>query len=270
MKHLDLFSGIGGFALGLNRAGFDTVAFCEVDPFCQQILKKHWPKVPIIGDVRDAEQFKSIGHVDIITGGYPCQPFSVAGKQQAERDDRHLWPAMFEIIKQKRPSWVIGENVDGHVNLGLDQVLTDLENEGYEARAFVIPACAINALHRRDRVWIVANSDSTGWRESNEEMERWKSEQSDSLHIQSGQIHSDSGDSRLQGRTKESILRIEYLQGELIRSGETIRIVSDAYESGVSGITDGFPGRVDRVKSLGNAVVPQIPEIIGKAILNVQ
>lgn len=270
MRHLDLFSGIGGFALGLNKAGFETVAFCEIEPFCQSVLKKHWPEVPIIEDVRNAELFDSVGDVDIITGGYPCQPFSVAGRQKGADDERHLWPAMFELIKRKRPSWVIGENVGGHVNMGLDEVLSDLENEGYQARAFVIPACAVNALHRRDRVWIVANADSTGWRQGDKEVAREQSEQFDSVHLQSRQIHSDASNDRLQGSAKEPLFRIEYLQGELIRSGETVRIVSDSCQSGVPGITHGFPGRVDRIKSLGNAVVPQIPQIIGEAIMRAE
>lgn len=270
MRHLDLFSGIGGFALGLNRAGFETVAFCEIDKFCTKILNKHWPDVPVIGDVRDADAFKSVGHVDIITGGYPCQPFSVAGKQRAQNDDRHLWPAMFNIIKDKRPSWVVGENVAGHINLGLDQVLADLEGEGYQARAFVIPACAVNALHRRDRVWIIAHSDVSGRRQGDQEMARKESEQSDGVHLQPREVSTDAGDDRLQRSAEESLLRVKHLQGELVRSGETIRILSDACESGVLGITHGFPGRVDRVKSLGNAVVPQIPEIIGRAIMEIE
>jgi len=123
MKVLDLFSGIGGFSLGLERAGMETVAFCEIEPFPCKILKKHWPHIPIFNDVRSLDYD---GRVDVICGGFPCQPFSVAGKQKGKEDDRHLWPAMFNLIKKHRPNWVIGENVAGLINMGLDDVLADL------------------------------------------------------------------------------------------------------------------------------------------------
>lgn len=150
LKVLDLFSGIGGFSLGLERTGgFETVAFCEIEEFPQKVLKKHWPTVPIYDDVRT---LKHDGSVDVITGGYPCQPFSLAGKREGKEDDRHLWPAMFDLIKTHRPSWIIGENVAGHISMGLDDVLADLESEDYAVRTFVIPAVAVDAKHRRDRV----------------------------------------------------------------------------------------------------------------------
>ena len=157
LRLLDLFSGIGGFSYAAERlvGGYETVGFCEIDPFCREVLNKHWPDVEIFEDVRRTDDFVRCGRVDIITGGYPCQPFSLAGKQKGVEDDRHLWPAMFELIKQKRPAFVVGENVAGHITLGLDQVLFDLEGEGYTARPFVIPACAVDAPHRRDRVWAV-------------------------------------------------------------------------------------------------------------------
>lgn len=155
MKHVDLFSGIGGFALATDWA-FEGVEhiFCEIDPFCQKILKKHWPKAKIHDDIK---QFKAdnLGRVDLLTGGFPCQPFSVAGEQRAQDDDRHLWPEMFRIVKECRPSWIIGENVAGIIELALEQVCLDLESEGYEVWPIVIPACAVNAPHRRDRVWII-------------------------------------------------------------------------------------------------------------------
>ena len=154
MNHLDLFSGIGGFSLGLEATGgFKTVGFCEIEPYCQQVLKRHWPDVPIYNDVRG---LKHDGAVDIVTGGYPCQPFSTAGKRKGQSDPRHLWPAMFGIIEAKRPRWVIGENVAGHISMGLDEVLADLERAAYSAIPFIIPACAVGAPHRRDRIWVVA------------------------------------------------------------------------------------------------------------------
>ncbi len=157
VRHLDLFSGIGGFALAARWVGWETVAFCEIDDYCQAVLAKHWPSVPIHNDVRELSG-DAIGHVDIITGGYPCQPFSLAGKRRGENDDRHLWPEMHRLINELRPAWVVGENVAGHITMGLDRVLSDLEGSGYACRTFAIPAVAVDAKHRRERLWIVANT----------------------------------------------------------------------------------------------------------------
>lgn len=159
MRHLDLFSGIGGFALAVDWA-FERArhTFVEIDPFCQQVLKKHWPNSKIHEDIKTFKA-DNLGRVDLLTGGFPCQPFSVAGEQRAQADDRHLWPEMFRIIKECRPSWIIGENVAGIIELALEQVCLDLESEGYEVWPIIIPACALNAPHRRDRVWIIANHD---------------------------------------------------------------------------------------------------------------
>ena len=150
IRHIDLCSGIGGFALAASWAGaatgrnVRTGAFSEIDPFCQAVLRQPWPGVPVIPDLRN---FDYEGGCDLLTAGYPCQPFSVAGKQKGAADDRHLWPDVFEIVKRKRPAWCLFENVSGHITLGLDQVLLDLENEGYAARPLVIPACSKNAPH---------------------------------------------------------------------------------------------------------------------------
>lgn len=161
MKVVDLFSGIGGFSLGLeSTGGFETIQFVENESWCQKILAKNFPEVPIAGDIREYEGQRA----DVVVGGFPCQPFSVAGKRKGTRDDRHLWPEMLRVIKACKPRWVIGENVrnltsiqDGMV---FEQVCTDLENENYEVQPFVIPASAVNAPHQRYRVWIVAHSDS--------------------------------------------------------------------------------------------------------------
>ena len=166
LRMLDLFSGIGGFSYAGEKlvGGYETVAFCEYDKHAQKVLRKHWPDTEIIDDVRelanDAERFR--GSVDIICGGYPCQPFSLAGVRRGDKDDRHLWPEMLRIIQAVRPTWVIGENVAGHISMGLDEVLSDLEAEGYQVRCFVIPAVAADAHHRRDRCWIIAHADSEG------------------------------------------------------------------------------------------------------------
>ena len=170
MRVLDLFSGIGGFSLGLEAAGMETVAFCEIDPFCRQILKKRWPDVPIFEDIfklNKAELVKAgvmsdAKPIDVICGGFPCQPFSVAGKQRSKDDDRYLWPEMLRVITEVRPRWVIGENVPGIIKLALDDVLSDLENIGYTCQPFTIPACAVNAPQKRDRAWIVGYAKHDG------------------------------------------------------------------------------------------------------------
>ena len=165
LKILDLFSGIGGFSLGLERTGqFKTVAFCEIDQYCKLLLQKHWKGVKIYNDVKEITQegFKADGieSPDIITGGFPCQPFSVAGKQKGTSDNRHLWPEMFRIIKAFKPRFIIGENVRGIINIQdgvvFEAVCTDLESEGYKVQPFIIPAAGVGAPHRRERVWIIA------------------------------------------------------------------------------------------------------------------
>ena len=278
MKVLDLFSGIGGFSLGLERAGMETVAFCEIDKFCQKVLNKHWPNVPIFEDVRSLDYD---GTVDVICGGFPCQPFSVAGKQKGKEDDRHLWPAMFSLIQKYRPNWVIGENVAGLVNMGLDDVLTDLESEGYTVRTFVIPACAINAPHRRDRVWIVGYSEHDGPLTSTE---RGEFNKTSNNHTQGQNKASQStGASKSANNEAMADTLREGLQG--FRGFD--EIIEDARQKGFSrgGVggskewseiasrvcrdDDGVSNRMDRLKSLGNAVVPQIPEIIGRAIMEI-
>lgn len=187
LTHLDLFSGIGGFALAAGWAGFTTVGFCEIEPFCREVLMARFGAIAdtanartrgydggiwagtsrtnsgegttqacpiLIPDIRtlDGSRFRG---ATLLTGGFPCQPFSVAGKRKGKDDDRHIWPHMLRVIHEAKPRWVIGENVAGFVNMALDEVCADLEGEGYEVQAIVIPAVAVNAPHRRDRVWIV-------------------------------------------------------------------------------------------------------------------
>ena len=161
IRILDLCSGIGGFSLGLEATGgFETVAFCEVEEFCCKVLNKHWPGVPIYNDLKELgnDPKRIVQEFDLICGGIPCQPFSVAGKQKGKEDDRHLWPYMFEIVKHKKPAWVIVENVGGFVNVALDDVCLNLEAEGYATQSFIIPACGVEAPHRRDRIWIIGKN----------------------------------------------------------------------------------------------------------------
>ena len=165
MSHIDLCAGIGGFSLGFSWSGLsEPVLFCEIDPWCRKVLAKHWPDVPIAEDVKELanDPARLVPDCDIVTAGYPCQPFSVAGKQRGTEDDRHLWPFISQIIAHKRPAFCVLENVYGHVALGLDEVLADLEAQDYATRAFIVPACAVNAPHRRDRLWIIAHTNSHG------------------------------------------------------------------------------------------------------------
>ena len=163
LKLLDLFSGIGGFSLGLESTGyFETIGFVEKDEFCQKVLKKNFNNIPIESEVRNVkgDRYKA----DIITGGFPCQPFSVAGKRRGTEDDRYLWDETIRVIRECKPRWFIGENVEGIINIQegmvLRQVCDDLEKEGFEVQCIVIPASGIGAWHQRKRVWIIAHSNS--------------------------------------------------------------------------------------------------------------
>tara|TARA_R100000388_G_C7242186_1_gene162245 strand:+ start:1742 stop:2872 length:1131 start_codon:yes stop_codon:yes gene_type:complete len=165
LRLLDLFSGIGGFSLGLESTGFfKTIAFCEKDEFCKKVLNKHWSQIPIYDDIKtiNAGQISA----DIVSGGFPCQPFSVAGKQRGKQDDRYLWPEMLRVVTEVKPRWFIGENVSGLININegmvLRQVCDDLEKQGFQVQCFVIPASGIGAWHQRKRVWIIGHSYENG------------------------------------------------------------------------------------------------------------
>lgn len=169
LTHLSLFSGIGGLDLAAEWAGFETIGQCEWAEYPTKVLEKHWPDVERWKDIRTltGESFyerTGRGTVDIISGGFPCQPFSVAGKQRGEEDDRYLWPEMVRVIKELRPTWIVGENVAGIVRMALPDILSELETCGYRTRTFLIPACAVGARHRRYRVAIVAHAERVGER----------------------------------------------------------------------------------------------------------
>ena len=239
MKHLDLFSGIGGFALAAKWAGIETVAFCEIDKFCHKVLNKNFPGIQIHDDIKTLNGENYAG-IDIITGGYPCQPFSVAGGQKAENDDRHLWPEMLRVIAQAEPTWVICENVYGHITLGLDSVLHDLEALGYATQPFVIPALAAGANHNRERVFIVAYSASNGCDES-----------PTARSYEAANDNSQSWQEENCNHERRSGLRL----GVEWRSGTPW---GWGIEPTALRVDDGLPNRMDRCKSLGNAIVPQV------------
>jgi DNA (cytosine-5)-methyltransferase 1 len=338
LKVLDLFSGLGGFSLGLERTGyFKTIAFCEIDKYCSLILDKHWKGIKIYNDVRkiNKEQFDTDGieYPDIITGGFPCQPFSVAGKQKGTGDDRHLWPEMFRIIKTFKPKFVIGENVKGLINIQdgvvFETVCTDLESEGYEVQAFNIPAAGVGAPHRRERIWILAtlgNSELNGssttkitrsiTETSNDNKEREnatrefkgtsKSRNSQDVEIteprrrrtlQQGTVFQGENENEIRkgnaDQSQRSSSSSEYdvanpsseqshsndngqeqreiSQQEQIelggRSSGTLWPSNWEFEPNVGRVANGIPGRVHRLKGLGNSIIPKIAEEIGKAII---
>jgi DNA (cytosine-5)-methyltransferase 1 len=267
-----------------------TVAFCERDEFCRAVLAKHWPAVPCFDDVRtlDASRLGGLGRIDLVCGGFPCQPFSQAGKQRAEADDRYLWPAMREVIACSRPSWVIGENVAGIVALALDDVLADLEGLGYASRSLVIPACAVDAKHRRDRVWIVAR-DTHGKSKPasavDEEMAELRGADSDpdgqglegrdrsELPERQAEWPSRARGSSIADPDREGPLPAAFpgVCGREARTGarneQFERPCGWEPEPNMGRVAHGVPRRVDRLRALGNAVVPQVVEEIGRAIM---
>jgi len=288
---LDLFSGIGGFSLGLKRAGMETIGFCEIDPFCRKVLAKHWPDVTVHTDIRrlDGKDYK--GRAEIICGGFPCQPFSQAGKRRGTEDDRHLWPEMLRIISEVRPTWVIGENVIGIVKMELDSILSDLEGEGYQTRAFIIPACGIDAPHKRDRVWIIAHANSEGESDGpiNEgprprQLELMADPNSGfstvtQQAVQAGRATIISSSKDVADSESERVQRL-WTSGEQkphTYGGQKLSLCGSerprpAYweaEPGMGRVVDGIPNRVDRIKGLGNAVVPMVVEVIGNAIMEI-
>lgn len=291
LTHLSLFSGIGGLDIAAEMAGFTTVGQCEWADFQTKVLEKHWPDIPKWRDIRTLTgksfyERTGLRTVDVISGGFPCQPFSLAGKRSGKDDDRYLWPEMLRVIRELRPTWVIGENVPGIVNLALDTVLSDLENEGYSAQPFIIPACGVDAPHRRDRVAIVAYSGSRPcywWNGGNGDHETVSGTGEDYTGgiqivccgerrqdepgttgmadgISEG-IHGDASNTegkRLQGSATEQICGGGTLQISARRVGGSHPAwLNWPDEPGICRVVDGVPDRVDRIKSLGNAVVPQ-------------
>ena len=284
LTHLDLFSGIGGFALAARWAGIETVQFVEIDPFCQKVLAKNFKGVPIHDDIttytyKQTEPTLRIHEVKgngmqgderidngrtarspfLLTGGFPCQPFSFAGKRRGKEDDRYLWPEMLRVISEAKPHWVIGENVAGFINMGLDECISDLEGEGYEVQAFVIPACAVNAPHRRDRVWIVANRTWELFDRSRDARPAGRKKYTDT-----DRHAPDTASERFQRFGGKCKLRES--KGEMQISREYWNEPWLEAATRLCRVDDGVSRRVDRLKCLGNAIVPQVAYQIMKAI----
>lgn len=224
-------------------AEIETVAFCEREPFCQKVLNKHWPDVPIFDDVTTLnkqaliDRGVDVGAIKLISGGFPCQPFSVAGKQKGKEDDRDLWPEMFRIIEELRPTWVVGENVANFVRMELDRTIINLESLNYSTRTFVIPACAVNAKHKRNRTFVVAHLDSV----------------------------------RVERGAEKPILRKRNLPlGQVSQPFSIAERRYDTFESRLCRTLHGIPNGVDRVRALGNAVVPQQIYPIFKYIMEIE
>ena len=344
LRQLDLFSGIGGFSLGMEATGgFETVAFCEIEEFPRKVLQKHWPHVKQYKDIKeltyDTIKEDGIGPIDIITGGYPCQPFSNAGRKKGEKDPRHLWPEMFRLIKECRPSWVCAENVSGHIKLGLDSVLSDLENEGFQTRTLSISASSVGANHKRERVWILAYSERNNDQQEIKGVNGEKKKISRKHRKEDSDTRKPGGTSAIRKASNEHVedTRRSLRQGTFIREKNENEIEKEnahitqrpgeasksyvantnsdrekrnksqdrkgsrfeqessnmantqgvyvqgqhdgqgqrqswgegwwAVEPDVGRVDHGVPRRVDRLKALGNSLVPAIPYYLGIAIL---
>jgi DNA (cytosine-5)-methyltransferase 1 len=314
LSHGSLFSGIGGFDLAAQWMGWNNIFQVEKDEWCRKVLAKNFPKTERFTDIKDFTGHEYTNRIDVISGGFPCQPFSVAGQRKGKDDDRYLWEEMLRVIATIKPTYVVGENVTGIIGLALDTVLSDLEAQDYTTETFIIPACSKNAWHRRDRVWIVAYANSI--RRQDEQKENGKSvcngERNNSIEKQ--------GREQQQCRTgkSSSVLPDTQYNGHLAMSehrsdGKNVsrppqrkksteqpegvcepcnvantnntgceeqrKSVTDGKklfapkcnswweaEPGVGRVVDGLPGRVDRLKGLGNAIVPQVAFEIFSAI----
>lgn len=283
MRHGSLFSGIGGFDLASEWMGWENIFQVEWDKYCQKVLEKNFPKVNRYGDIK---KFKGIeGSVDIISGGFPCQPFSQAGKRKGTEDDRYLWPEMLRVIREVKPTFVVGENVAGLLSMEegktLEIILDDLENEGYEIESFIIPAASIGAWHRRERIWICGYSNSDTNRETVGAGLREKEKKEAGI----GQVNSASGNpgrttNRFEIRKNASNTNRQRSQGyrgfkeckekwASWSGSEALQEIWE-FEPSVGRVASRIPRRVDRLKGLGNAIVPQVAYEIFKAIENIK
>lgn len=273
MRHVDLFSGIGGFALAARWVWSDheVVTFCESDRFCREVLRKHWPGVPIATDITTYRGDELRGTVDLITGGFPCQPYSHAGQQQGASDDRALWPEMYRVCREVRPRWIVAENVVGIIRLGLDSVLADLEDAGYSVATIIVPAIAVDAPHRRDRVWIIAadtpDAEVDDQRSGLRTVEPTAFRRRRSGHGGCSRATSDTDGERCEERDSAPVATSPRLTTGAAAEKRTP--ARWAAEPGMDRVADGVPRRVDRLRALGNAIVPQVAAQIFEGIKHV-
>lgn len=263
MKGLSLFSGIGGLDLAFEWAGGMVAAMCEIEPYCRKVLQKHWPDVPVFEDVRRLRA-EDVGAVDVIYGGFPCQPFSVAGNQKGRDDDRYLWPEFSRLVGELKPRWVVGENVPGILHLAADDVCQDLERQGYKVGIWDYEAAAVGTPHRRERFFFVAHANSERLYNPDEprnlQMQKAKGTAAQLERPSSTPIaNSDSA-----GREKPQ---------QPVPAPAKYSTANDicgwGAEPGVGRVAHGVPHRVDRLRGLGNAVVPQQTYPVFKAIMEV-
>tara|TARA_S200002703_G_scaffold18690_1_gene15218 strand:+ start:1532 stop:2422 length:891 start_codon:yes stop_codon:yes gene_type:complete len=287
MRHGSLFSGIGGFDLAAEWSGWENVFHCEWNEFGQKVLKHYWPKAISYGDITKTDFNIHRGRIDVLSGGFPCQPYSQAGKRLGKEDDRHLWPEMLRAIREIQPSWVVGENVFGLINWNegvvFDEVQADLEAEGYEVQPYVLPACSVNAPHRRDRVWFVAHSHKCNDRrtprqnESQSKKERLSERNEVRESAESGEVFGNVANTKRGSKQRERKCRqgkAEFRRRSCTDNKTTwenfptqppICGRNDGISSKLDGIT--FPKwRNESIKAYGNAIVPQVALQIFKSI----
>ena len=289
LKVLDLFSGIGGFSLGLESTGhFETIAFCEKDQFCQKVLQKNFKNIPIEGDVRNVkgEKYKA----DVVVGGFPCQSISIAGKQKGKEDDRFLFPEMLRVIKEVKPRWIIGENVQNLINISngtiLKEIIEGLEAENFEVQCFSISASSQGAWHKRERIWIVANSNNRLSIGENQEIQARRNtiNNGSSSNVPNTQCNEhqhtptrQSGTAGLWGFYSEKEKQTSHdLWSKTSGCDASFRQKTWwQTQSEFCGIPHGLStsmdrNRANRIKALGNSIVPQIARELGKAIIEAE
>ena len=262
-KGLSLFSGIGGIDLAFEWAGGQVAAMCEIQPYCQKILRKHWPNVPLFEDIKNLRG-TDVGAVDVIYGGFPCQPFSVAGVQRGKDDSRYLWPEFSRLVGEIKPRWIVAENVPGILRIAADDVCGDLERQGYAVGIWNFEAAAVGAKHRRERVFFVAHADSSrlqGSKQQGEFREKAGMQNAVKPERPSGAFIPDPSSPRC----------TECIGGGLQETHASFGLCGRwESEPCVDRVAHGLPHRVDRLRALGNAVVPQQVYPIFKAIMEAE
>lgn len=294
MNHGSLFSGIGGFDLAAQRVGWKNIFQIEIEEKARKILQKHFPDTERYADIKDFDGRQYAGNIGIISGGFPCQPFSTAGKRKGSADDRAIWFEMFRVVSEIRPRWVVAENVSGLLTIesgmAFERVCTDLESEGYTVQSFIIPACAVGAPHRRNRVWIVAHQNTNSCTDGRGATQRRQKQYRHACATDEIRITSNTNNGR-QTEQEQQTARCEQhnctspntvggglqkiIPGRLLKFSKTTpghdlqsfwRRTWFEVATELCRVDDGLPGRLDRLKHLGNAIVPQVAEVIFSAI----